>query len=98
MVHNPIYEGPLYETISQHFRPTRLPIPTVDSTSELQEENMFLSLKSNQNAFGEKINESIRHQNGQAIVELPDRGAQSSEDSYSLMGPVVKTAPALHGE
>ena len=96
MVPNPIYEGPIYETVLQHFRPLHLPLgpqPRDESTNELLEtqyNNDPLSLENYQhNELGVETRESTRGQEDLTTV-LPDPSSQVNEDEYTVMqSPVV---------
>ena len=106
MVQNPIYEGPMYETILQQFRPIHLPLgprPSNESTNESLEIRYYynpLSLEGyQQNALGVETKESIRGQEDQTTTVLPDSSSQVNEDEYTVMqSPVVKDLPTLQGE
>ena len=105
MVPNTIYEGPMYETILQHFRPLHPPIgrqPRVESTNELLEirhDNNPLSLEGyHHNVLGMKTKESIRGQETLATA-LPDPSSQVNENEYAVIqSPIVKSVPAILGE
>ena len=105
MVPNIIYEGPMYETILQHFRPLHLPLgrqPRVESTNEsleIRHNNNPLSLEGyHHNVLGMKAKESIRGQETLATA-LADTGYQVNEDEYAVIqSPIVKSVPAVLGE